>query len=88
MRAWEAKGEARGHWCSPQKWNPRFVQVLERTEAGGSPCRGQRREESLGKGPEGLYLGEGGMRGVAEGEILWREECLSKLRDETACQKG
>lgn len=31
---------------------------------------GDRVEMSLGKGPEGLHLGEGGMRGVAEGENL------------------
>lgn len=28
------------------------------------------------------------MREMAEGENLWREECLSKLRGETACQKS
>lgn len=40
----------------------------------------------LGKDQRDFTWEKGVMRGVAEGESLWREECLSKLRDETVCQ--
>lgn len=65
MRAWEAEGKP-GHWCSPlEKWNPKVCSGTRRnrgrTMEVGVPAedRGEG-DGSLGKGPDGFYLGEGG----------------------------